>query len=199
MVPLLKRHLSLPRSGITTKGINSGGAHPQSNCEHAENAFNICICPRRTCRPLSRLTWSPSPLWCPFPYHPCQLHNHHQGPSDWPRVTCVEVPSHPSWLSPFGEPLVPPVVGHHQCPWHPWLVLVRVHCLGGAHWGEVGYPPPTPDRCPHTRGATVPCSNVVPYLHTHQGQIQSLMGSLHQTGCSKTMHCGHHIRCGWEC
>ena len=32
MVPLLERHLSLPRSGITTKGVNSWGTDPQPSC-----------------------------------------------------------------------------------------------------------------------------------------------------------------------
>ena len=61
VTPLLKRHLSLPRSGITTKGVNSGGTHPQPGHKPAEEVVDICISPRETCRSLYGLAWSPPP------------------------------------------------------------------------------------------------------------------------------------------
>ena len=60
VVPLLKRHLSLPRSGITTKDVNSGGVYPQPGCEHAEKVADIHIGPRGTYGLLHRLAMSPS-------------------------------------------------------------------------------------------------------------------------------------------
>ena len=41
MVPLLEGHLGLSRSGLTTEGVNSGGANPQCSCDHAEEVANI--------------------------------------------------------------------------------------------------------------------------------------------------------------
>ena len=42
VVPLLKRHLSPPRSGITNKSIDTRGTHPQSGCKCAEEMAKIC-------------------------------------------------------------------------------------------------------------------------------------------------------------
>ena len=81
-----------------------------------------------------------------------------------------------------------PLVDHHWGPRHPWLVPAGAHWLGWAHWGEVGYPPPTLDRHPSIRGVTAPCSNVAPYLHTRWGQIQSWMGALCQTVATARWH-----------
>ena len=51
---------------------------------------------------------------------------------------------------------MPPIVGHHQGPGHPWLVPSEAHCLGGTHWGEVRYPPHTLDMYPSAREVTAP-------------------------------------------
>ena len=40
-MPLLERHLGLSSSGISTKGVDMRGTHPQSGCKHAEEAANI--------------------------------------------------------------------------------------------------------------------------------------------------------------
>ena len=55
MIPLLKRHLSLSRGGITIKGVDTRGTNPQSGCKHAEDAIDIG----------SRTYWSPWGLAIP--------------------------------------------------------------------------------------------------------------------------------------
>ena len=42
VVPLLKRHFGLSRSGITTESVDMRGTHPQSGHKHAEEMANIC-------------------------------------------------------------------------------------------------------------------------------------------------------------
>ena len=83
MVPLLKRHLSLPRSGITTKGVHSGNSMPQPSHRHSEEVANICISLWRTGGSLCRLDSLPSPpLQGLLPHGPCWFHH-------CPRDPCV--------------------------------------------------------------------------------------------------------------
>ena len=59
MVPLLERHFGPPRSGITTKGVNSGG-YLSSAGPWACWGSGQCLCqPKGAGRLLCRLTWSP--------------------------------------------------------------------------------------------------------------------------------------------
>ena len=46
VIPLLERHFSLNRRGITTKGVNSRGTHLHSRHKHAEEVVDICVGPR---------------------------------------------------------------------------------------------------------------------------------------------------------
>ena len=76
MVPLLKRHFGLPRSGIPPKSVNSGGTHPQPSHKCAEEVDDICISPRGTCSLAMVLLLS---LIMPLPHDPCQFPCHPRG------------------------------------------------------------------------------------------------------------------------
>ena len=141
MVPLLKRHLGLSRKGITTEGVDSGGAHPQPICKHAEEVADISISLRGTCEPLCGLTISPSTPPLRSTYLSSML------ASLLPPWTLRLSQGNPCGdaipsLSLYGDPLELPIVGHHQGPRHPWSVLSRAHHLGW-HAGE------RPDIHPH--------------------------------------------------
>ena len=121
VVPLLKRHLSPSRSGITIEGIDSGGALPQPGCEHAEELADICISPRGTCGPLFRLTISSSPP--------------HLGTTSLSSMSASQPP--PGTLRlPWGDPCgVLPLPSSHihlestQC--FPQLVIIEVPDIPG--------------------------------------------------------------------
>ena len=77
VMPLLKRDLSLSRSGITTEGIDAESPHPQPGDGHAEELASIhiglwellCHCEGSPyCHPLSCLgSMSPSFITAPLP------------------------------------------------------------------------------------------------------------------------------------
>ena len=168
------RHLSLPRSGITTKGVNSGGAHPQPSSEHAEKVADICISPKG---PVGhcRLAWSPSPSLSAAHFPVIVSFTATWGPSDCHGVNHVEVPFPLGY--PFGEPPVPPSFDHHWGTGHPGLVLAEAHCLGGLTWErlDIHFLPWTGAWVPEGWLLLVAMKffTCVPV----RGQIQSLMGS----------------------
>ena len=94
---------------------------------------------------------------------------------------------------------MPPIIGHHQGPRHP------LFCPGPIIWvgltGErLGINSPSLDIYLSAKGATAPCGNIVPYLHTHWGGDPDLdRVTMPDHGCRKTACCGHHIRVGWKC
>ena len=112
VVPLLKRHLSLPHSGITTKGVYSGGTQPQPGCDHAEEVADICVSLWRTDRPLHWLNSSPSPP--PFRATPSQamlVSLPPQEPMSWPRTTHAWFcPLPPRYLKPDDLHCLPQLV-----------------------------------------------------------------------------------------
>ena len=152
----LKDTSSLFRSGITTKGVNSGDTHPQSSCECAWGGDQ-------------HMHWIEGDLHSAAQSHNVPTHSSSEGhfpvihvgypatPRDpqtalgWPVWGCSPYP--PSCLQ-VGQLPVPPIAGHHQGPRDPWwLVLSGAHCLSWACWGGVKYPPTYPGQAPeHQRG-----------------------------------------------
>ena len=134
MIPLLERHFSLPRGGITTKGVNSGGTHSHPRYKCAEEVDDICISPRGTCRLLGRPTWSLSPP-------PWKVTS--------PLSTSAELPAPgtlkllqgdlwggaapPSLLPPQRESQAPPRVDQGEVPKYPRSGPIGAHHWGGAH------------------------------------------------------------------
>ena len=169
VVPLLDRHLGLCRRGLTTKGVNSGvpiSAQPQPcwggswHLHHLKGAF----------RSLHEPAVSPSP-----PSSECHFPVVHAGFTTVPRYpqialgqpmwACHPIPSsHLFWRASS--------TSHNWSSSRSWTSLVSsmwdsLSRLGslGTGWVSTSYL----DMHPNTRGVTAPCSNVVPYLPTHQG------------------------------
>ena len=62
MVPLHERYFGISKNGITTKGINMLGTHPQSCCECTEELTNVGSRWRGFYQPLLEFTIPPFPL-----------------------------------------------------------------------------------------------------------------------------------------
>ena len=124
MVPLLKRHFSLSRSGITTKSVGTRDAHPQSGCKHAAEMANVCS-------GLEGLTG----------YYGNSLYLHpssHLGPASLLLGTPSLLPTF-ALRFPWG-----PLLGHFSCEGLPTLHATGHHpgpnipgqcCLGCGHLG----------------------------------------------------------------
>ena len=140
MVPLFERHLSLSQSGITTKGVNSRGTHPQPSHKCVEEVADIHISPREIVGHCMD-SLSPSPL----PLRPTILSSMSaplppQGPLDHPGVTCVGC--HLSLL-----PVSIWRASNASCSWSSsrsqtsLVSSIQDPNLGWACWVEAGYPP----------------------------------------------------------
>ena len=141
----------------------------------------------------------PFPLWGPLPCHPCQLHCHPQGASDFPGATCVGVLPSLLVISIFRA-------SNTSCSWSSskcWTSLVGSVWGPSSRLGMLGrgwVSTPTLNMHLNTRWVTAPYSNVVPLVPTLWGQDTEHNGlAPPDCGCSKTMCCGHHIRVASEC
>ena len=85
-------------SGITTEGIDAGGAHPQPSHECTEESADICSSLRGTYGPLCRfaIPSSPLPSGVHFPIINFGVTTSPRDPVDFPRVTQVGMPPPPS-------------------------------------------------------------------------------------------------------